>query len=147
MNSFLLYLAENLPEDKKWMLHQRIAMQPRAQIFKDLVEFEQAILKAVLNKHGEASAQYQFFNRIKNTIIQAGEQQFLIEQLQASNQSLHQLNEYLFKENARLYTALNRYETVEEMSLAGTVQTHIDRVQKLINETKLSETKKATATT
>lgn len=141
--SFLAFLAENLPEQQQWMLHQRIAMQPRLQIFKDLIEFEQSILSAMLKKYGEASAQYQFFNRIKNTIIQAGEQQTLIEQLQAANQSLRQLNEHLAAENARLYTALNRYETIEEMSLSGVLQQHIDHVQKIIKESKTEQTKQA----
>lgn len=141
--SFVQHLAETLPSEKQWIIHQRIAMQTRAQLYEQLLEFEQSFLKPVLKKYGAESPQYKFLNAVKDTIIQAAEQQYVIENQRERIVVLEQLNEYLNKENCQLATALNRYETIEEMSVAGTLQTYIDIVQKQIKERQLNDKKSA----
>lgn len=134
MNSFLTHLAEMLPEDKQWLLFDKITMQTRAQLYSDLLDFESSFLTPVLKKYGDQSQQYKFLSRVKNIIIQAAEQQYIIEQQRERINGITALNEMLYSENTKLQAELSKYQTIEEMSVAGVLEAYVRSVQETLQQ-------------
>lgn len=144
--SFLQYMAEQLPEDKRWLLHDKIVMETRLKLYSNLLEFEASFLKPVLKKYGANSTQYTFLSSVKNNIIQAAEQQYIIEKQREHITAITQLNNMLLSENSRLQANLNKYETIEEMSIAGTLNAYVRSVQENLKERELKNKREAVIT-
>jgi hypothetical protein len=143
MNSFLLYLADMLPEDKRWLIFDKITIQTRHQIYSDLLRFEESILKAMRTKYGEASEQFIYFLRIKNTIIQAAEQQYIIENQKEEILQLREINKMMFEQNAKQAVRLNRYETIEEMTIEQTLEAYVKKTQQILKDRQITDKKEA----
>ena len=52
----------------------------------------------------------------------------------------------LLSENSRLQTNLNKYETIEEMSIAGTLNAYVRSIQENLKERELKNKREAVIT-
>ena len=142
-SSFLKYLADNLPEEQRWMIFDKIKIQTRFEIYSDLIRYEQNVLSQMRKKHGADSEVFRFFDRIKNTIIQAAEQQYIIEQQKDEVNFMKQEREFYMAQNLKMQRKLERYETIEEMTVEGVLQHHVDQIQKMLKDRQINDKTKA----
>lgn len=143
MKNFLQLLVETLPDQSKYLLYEGLEYSTQSKIYETLLQLEQGVIKKILAVKGKESEEYKFFMLIKNILYQAGEANYIIEQLKNDNNVQRQLSEFLLQKNSILETELNKYRTIEQLKTDGALQIYIERVTAAMKEKYEFEKKKA----
>jgi len=131
ISNFLHQLMNHLPEESRWILYTESDFLTQIALYQLILQFEQDVLRKVLQKDGPESDRYKFFLNIKNAIYQAGEAMYIIETLRKELSHFKEYNDFLMQRNAELEKTLLRWQTAEEMFASGMLESYMKRIREV----------------
>jgi len=143
--SFLQYLDKELPDLSRWILYDGLKYSTEVQIYDAILQLEEELLRPMHANGKKDTPAFKLFLRIKDMLYQAGEANAIIQRQKEEIYALRNHITWLNQELSRTQIMLDRFQTVEDMAGAGTLEITIDRVRQVMQQRREQEQKKAEA--